>query len=131
MGAAYPGPVDAIARFVGAEEDWERPAPGREGRRADVWMAAVWFVVAALGQELVRSMGARESVDGAMAWQYVAIASAAALLVWRRSHPLTVAGAMAWYIPFFLAGFLALACIWAATGAMPPGWRTCRPPRRR
>ncbi len=118
MGAAYPGPVNAIARFVGAEEDWERPAPGREGRRADVWMAAVWFVVAALGQELVRSMGAMESVDGAMAWQYVAIASAAALLVWRWSHPLTVAGAMAWYIPFFLAGFLALACIWAAAGEM-------------
>ncbi len=29
-----------------------------------------------------------------------------------------MAGAMAWYIPFFLAGFLALACIWAAAGAM-------------
>lgn len=27
-------------------------------------------------------------------------------------------GAVLWYVPFFLAGFLALACIWAAAGAM-------------
>lgn len=30
----------------------------------------------------------------------------------------SMAGAVLWYIPFFLAGFLALACIWAAAGAM-------------
>ncbi|WP_153395881.1 ABC transporter permease [Ornithinicoccus halotolerans] len=29
-----------------------------------------------------------------------------------------MAEALAWYLPFFLAGFLALACIWAAAGAM-------------
>jgi signal transduction histidine kinase len=96
--------VDALARFVGAEEDWQRPAPGREGRRADVWMAAVWFVVAALGQELVRSIGAMESVGGGTAWQHVAIASASALLVWRRSHPLAVAGASA--VHMFVVGAL-------------------------
>jgi ABC-2 type transport system permease protein len=27
-------------------------------------------------------------------------------------------GAVLWYVPFFLAGFLALACIWAAAGAL-------------
>lgn len=96
--------MDAIARFVGAEEDWQRPAPSREGRRADVWMAAVWFVVAALGQELVRSIGAMESVGGGTAWQHVAIASASALLVWRRSHPLAVAGASA--VHMFVVGVL-------------------------
>ncbi|GAA1148408.1 ABC transporter permease [Ornithinicoccus hortensis] len=29
-----------------------------------------------------------------------------------------MSGAIMWYIPFFLVGFLALACIWAAAGAM-------------
>ena len=29
-----------------------------------------------------------------------------------------IAGAIAWYLPFFLLGFLALACVWAAAGAL-------------
>jgi ABC-2 type transport system permease protein len=29
-----------------------------------------------------------------------------------------IAGTVAWYVPFFLAGFLALACVWAGVGAM-------------
>lgn len=29
-----------------------------------------------------------------------------------------LAGALGWYLPFFLLGFLALACIWAAAGAI-------------
>ena len=29
-----------------------------------------------------------------------------------------VAGALLWYVPFFVLGFLALACIWAAAGAL-------------
>lgn len=29
-----------------------------------------------------------------------------------------MSGAILWYVPFFLVGFLALACIWAAAGAM-------------
>lgn len=29
-----------------------------------------------------------------------------------------LAGALGWYLPFFLLGFLALACVWAAAGAL-------------
>lgn len=29
-----------------------------------------------------------------------------------------LAGAIAWYLPFFLLGFIALACVWAAAGAL-------------
>lgn len=41
-----------------------------------------------------------------------------------------LAAGIAWYIPFFVLGFLALACVWAAA-RWRRGSRTCRPPRCR
>jgi signal transduction histidine kinase len=86
--------VETFARFLGADEDWERPGPAQQAPRSDIGLAVGWYAVAALGIELLRSMGALTDGPGPV-WQHLAVASAAALLVWRRSRPLTVAGASA------------------------------------
>lgn len=85
--------MDRIAHLLGANEPWERPGPTAAQRRTDVWIALGWYVVAALAVELMRSMGAfhGSSSPGDVVAQQLWAASAAALLVWRRSYPMTVA----------------------------------------
>jgi signal transduction histidine kinase len=95
--------VETFARFLGVEEEWDRPGPARSAPRSDIWLAVGWFVVAAIGVELLRGMGAFTDESHSV-WPYVAVATAAALLVWRRNHPLTVAGASALHM--FLTGVL-------------------------
>ncbi len=82
--------MNTVARFFGADEDWSRPGPSRAERVADIWRALAWFVVSALGLELLRSMGALQDASGGLTAQYLAIGTGSALLVWRRSHPLIV-----------------------------------------
>lgn len=82
--------MDRFEEVLGAEEDWQRPQPSRSDTIADVYIALAFLALAALGSELLRAIGvfAESSVNG---WeQYGAIISAAAILVFRRSHPVPV-----------------------------------------
>ncbi|WP_083664136.1 sensor histidine kinase [Ornithinimicrobium sp. CNJ-824] len=79
-----------VDRWFGADEEWERPAPDRRAVLNDVWLAVLAFVVSALGAELMRSLGAFENERLGVGWQYVGMASAAALVAVRRSHPVLV-----------------------------------------
>ena len=83
--------LSRLEQLLGVEEDWERPGPSRPERVADVWIAAAFFALAALGGELLRSVGAFAESSAGVAEQYAAVGSAAVLLVWRRSHPVAVA----------------------------------------
>lgn len=89
-GRAYPGTVISIDRWSGADEAWERPRPTTAQRRQDLGLALGALVVIALGAELMRSLGAFEDERYGIAWQYVAMASLAALVVLRRIRPLAV-----------------------------------------
>ena len=85
--------MDRIAQLLGAHEGWERPGPTRAQRRTDVVIALVTYLLAALSIELMRSMGllaGHGSFLDILA-QHGAAASAAVLLIWRRSHPLLIA----------------------------------------
>ncbi len=75
---------------MGAEEEWRRPPPTRAQRLEDVWIAVAFLVLGLLGLETLLSMGGLDREDDRLA-QYAAVASAAVLLVFRRSHPLLVA----------------------------------------
>jgi signal transduction histidine kinase len=83
--------VNAISRYLGVDETWERPGPTPAQRRIDLWLAVVWLVVGALGLELLRSIGAMDGEQVGVVGQYAALVTGTALLVWRRTHPLTVA----------------------------------------
>lgn len=85
--------VSLTAWFPGTDEDWERPGPTPRERRSDVILAAGWLATAALGTEFLRSMGEMDELRFGVGWQYAAVVTACLLLVWRRSHPLTVAAA--------------------------------------
>jgi signal transduction histidine kinase len=80
-----------LEQLLGADEEWERPGPSRAERLADVTIAAAFFALAALGSELLRSVGAFADVTVTIAEQYAAVGSAALILIWRRSHPVVVA----------------------------------------
>lgn len=82
--------MDWIERILGAEEDWRRPGPTPAQRLHDVWIALGFLVVSAAGIEVLRPLGVLS--DGNPALEYAGISTGAALLVFRRSHPLTVAG---------------------------------------
>lgn len=78
------------ASVPAAFERWERPAPPI-GRR-DIGLSVVVGILAIVLLELVRRLGALETV-GADPWvQRAATLAVAALLVARRRHPLVVAG---------------------------------------
>ncbi|QDO87257.1 sensor histidine kinase [Ornithinimicrobium ciconiae] len=85
--------MDRIAHLLGADEHWSRPALTLEQRRRDVVLAVGFYLLAALSLELMRSLGAFEggSALTEILTQHGVAASAALLLVWRRSHPLLVA----------------------------------------
>ncbi|MGB7448739.1 MAG: histidine kinase [Ornithinimicrobium sp.] len=80
-----------LEQLLGADEEWERPGPSRAERLADVTIAAAFFALAALGSELLRSVGAFADVTVSISEQYAAVGSAALILIWRRSHPVAVA----------------------------------------
>lgn len=95
--AAYAGAMvtmERLERLAGADGEWRRPAPTPAQLRTDALVAAGFLLVTALGVELLRSMGVL-SESGGVAEQYVAVVSAVALLVFRRSHPLLVASGAA------------------------------------
>lgn len=85
--------MDRIAHFLGADETWVRPALTPEQQRRDRWVALAFYLLAALSLELMRSLGAFEGAESVtdIVIQHLVAASAAVLLVWRRSHPLIVA----------------------------------------
>nr|WP_269813233.1 histidine kinase [Ornithinimicrobium sediminis] len=80
---------------MGAEEEWRRPGPTPAQRRVDVWITVAFLVLGVLGLEVMLSMGGLGGLDGGGGGdrpvQYAAVVSAAVLLVFRRSHPLSVA----------------------------------------
>lgn len=83
--------IDAFEQAFGVDEDWERPEPTARQRRHDVWIAVAFFVVAALGGELLRSIGLYKDSNTSAIQIYAATGSAAVLLIWRRSYPGLVA----------------------------------------
>lgn len=87
--------MDRIAHLLGASEHWTRPLPTLAQRRTDVLLALITYLLAGSSIELMRSLGLLAGHDTAMAifTQHAAAASAAVLLVWRRSHPMLVATA--------------------------------------
>lgn len=84
--------------LLGSEEDWERPGPTRAEQISDVWLAIAFFVLAAVGSEFLRSAGAFTDNSMGLTEQYLGIGSAAAILVWRRSHPVAVAAAATFHL---------------------------------
>ncbi len=83
--------MEALGQLLGADEDWERPGPSARERRHDVAIALAFFVLGALGIELMRSLGVFADAPVGIFEQYAAMGSAAVILIWRRSHPLSVA----------------------------------------
>ncbi len=81
--------VEHVADFFGLDDPWQRPRPALT--RSDWIVAASFFVFAALGLELVRSYGLW--TDAQPHWvAYTALATITIPLVFRRRHPLLVAG---------------------------------------
>lgn len=89
----YAGGMDRLAHLLGADEDWRRPPPSPTQRRTDVLIAVAVYLLAALSIELMRSLNAFDgnSNPGDVVTQHLVAASMALMLVFRRSHPLTVA----------------------------------------
>ncbi len=87
-----------LEEVLGSEEDWERPGPTKADRKTDVWLALAFFALAALGSELLRSVGLfADNPVGAME-QYLGIGSASIILVWRRAYPVAVAAAATFHL---------------------------------
>lgn len=88
----YPGTMDRLAHLLGADEGWQRPRPTPAQRRIDLLLAVVAYLLAALSIELMRSLGGFETSSALdIMAQHGSAASAAVLLIWRRSHPLIIA----------------------------------------
>lgn len=85
--------MDRIAHLLGADEGWQRPGPTAAQRRTDVLIALVFFALAGISIEFLRSLGLLEGKGSLpdVLGQHGAALSAAILLVWRRSHPLLIA----------------------------------------
>lgn len=77
-----------LSRLLDAEDPWVRPLPAGY-LRADLTLALVMFACSALGLEILRSMGVLGGEHSPLWAQYLAMASAAALLAVRRRFPLT------------------------------------------
>lgn len=82
--------MSAIDRWFGAEEPWERPRPSADERGHDLRLAVLAALTVALGAETLRSLGAFAEEPHGTAWQYVGMLSLAALVPFRRSHPVVV-----------------------------------------
>ncbi|WP_151523908.1 sensor histidine kinase [Serinicoccus kebangsaanensis] len=83
--------VEAIERWFGVDEHWERPVPGPRERRADLWWAVLALAVIALGQELIRSMGMLEDERFGAWGQYAGVLTLVAMVAVRRRYPVGVA----------------------------------------
>lgn len=87
-----------LEEVLGSEEDWERPGPTKADRKTDVWLALAFFALAALGSELLRSIGLFTDSPVGTVEQYLGIGSASVLLVWRRTYPVVVAAAATFHL---------------------------------
>ena len=79
-----------IETWSGADTGWERPGPTPAERRNDLWLALAALLVAAVGAETMRSLGAFVDEPHGVPWQYLGMVTAAALVPFRRSHPVLV-----------------------------------------
>ncbi|MFK5645914.1 sensor histidine kinase [Ornithinimicrobium sp. LYQ121] len=82
--------MSAIDRWFGSDEPWERPRPSARERGHDVRLAVLAALTVALGAETMRSLGAFAEEPHGIAWQYVGMLTLAALVPFRRSHPVVV-----------------------------------------
>lgn len=76
-----------LNRLFDAEDTWTRPVP-ENYLRADAVLALVMLACSTVGVEILRSMGVLGSESAPIWAQYLAMASAAALLAIRRRFPL-------------------------------------------
>lgn len=84
------GLTSRVERWFGLEESWERPRPGSADLRRDLAWAVVAFLVGALGQEMIRSVGALEEERFGPVGQYAVIGSLIVFVALRRRFPVTV-----------------------------------------
>ena len=77
-----------VVDFFAVDDDWERPAT--PVRRADVGLAAGLTVGSIVLLEMVRSVTDLRLGDVPVWVQWLAVASGAALVIWRRTHPVLV-----------------------------------------
>ena len=82
--------IEAVERWFGVDERWERPLPPPRELRTDVRWALVALLTVVLSHELTRSVGMLENETWGPVWQYVGIVSLCALLVVRRRFPVAV-----------------------------------------
>ena len=82
--------MSTIESWSGADTGWERPGPTPAERRNDRWLALGALLLAAVGAEAMRSLGAFEDEPHGVPWQYLGMVTAAALVPFRRSHPVLV-----------------------------------------
>lgn len=82
--------MSTLDAWSGADHGWERPGPTAAERRNDLWLALGAVLVAALGAETLRSLGAFQDEPHGVGWQYLGMVTAAALVPLRRSHPVLV-----------------------------------------
>ena len=82
--------MSRIDTWFGADEAWERPRPVRSEVRHDVLMALAAAFLVAAGAETMRSLGYFAGEGSGIGWQYAAMLSAAALVPFRRLHPVVV-----------------------------------------
>lgn len=81
---------EAVTGFFDVDVDWTRPNPGRDGMRADAWIALALFGFGAIGLELTRSMGVLHEATSPVAAQYLVLALGTLPLMWRRRYPILV-----------------------------------------
>ncbi|KGN37148.1 sensor histidine kinase [Knoellia subterranea] len=88
MPSARPSLSSRVAGFFALDDDWQRPSPPIGA--GDLALAACFALFGILSLEFVRSVTDLE-VGGQPVWvQWLAVLSSAALLIWRRTHPLLI-----------------------------------------
>lgn len=106
MTGRWAGRGERIAQWFGVDSDWERTAPDPvTGRRTDLWVTGVLLLTGLLGIEVMRSIDALGELPGPAWLPHLAVVTGTIPLVWRRRHPLAVAGGLSAH---FLAVGLAL-----------------------
>lgn len=84
----------------GADVDWRRPGPTRHQKHVDVYVAVAFFIVASFFLEALGSLETYNQPGGALAL-YAGVASAALMLVFRRSYPMLVAWGLTLHLLFY------------------------------
>ncbi|AKU18443.1 hypothetical protein VV02_25630 [Luteipulveratus mongoliensis] len=75
-------------RFFALGDTWRRPLP-ESWLRQDVLAALAFLALAVIGLETARSMALLETTKAPVWGQYLALASTALVIIWRRRFPLT------------------------------------------